>query len=801
MQDFNAPTPGAHAASDAAEHVLHSLNPSQREAVTQTDGPVMIIAGAGSGKTKTLMHRIAYLMATRKAWPEQILSLTFTNKAAKEMRERIGHLVGEDRAKSLWMGTFHSIFSRILRREAQHLGYTSDFTIYDTDDAESVIRGLMHQFGIDTKTASPRALLHTISSAKNQLIGPNDYGRYVRGIVEEYAARLYPHYTEALRRSNAMDFDDLLIKPIELFQRHPEILTRYQQKWKYVHIDEYQDTNHAQYVITKMLAGAHRNLCVVGDDAQSIYAFRGADIQNILDYQKDYPDAKVVRLEQNYRSTQKILKLADSVIKQNRDQLDKTLWTENVPGDDITLIEGLSDKEEATKIEQAIRQINLHYGVPYKQYAVLYRTNAQSRSIEDALRRGNIPYKIFGGTNFYQRKEIKDALAYLRLLVNPNDNESLKRVINYPTRGIGAKTIERVLEVAAKERITMWQAIDKPQELSIPAAAMQSIEKFKFMIAKWASKLNSQSAVEIARNLLAEAGLLAELRQENTVEALARWENVQELLNAIAEYEQEWAFNPARTETEDAQTNLLSRFLQEISLLTDADHDEGGDNKVTLMTLHASKGLEFPVVFLSGLEENLFPLPQAAHDRKQLEEERRLFYVGITRAREKLFLSFARSRFKYGKWENTIRSRFLDELDPSVVRTEGGGRLSHRGASAASAPTSAARPGSWRSGPTQGKTWGGADRPKATPVPGAIPQPKPAPKASSNERQLIYDDEQGGIGFQDIVPGMKVQHDTFGNGKVIAVEGVGDNKKATVYFRDYGQKKLMLRLARLRVVG
>lgn len=772
--------------TDMAQAILSGLNASQQQAVTASDGPVMIIAGAGSGKTRTLMHRIAYILALRKAWPSQILALTFTNKAAREMRERIGKLVGEDKAKELWMGTFHSVFSRILRREADKIGYSQDFSIYDTDDAQGVIKGLMTAMAIDAKTVSPRAILHKISSAKNQLIRPSDYGRYVNGVVDEAASRLYQPYQDQLRRNNAMDFDDLLIKPIELFQQFPEVLTRYQERWKYLHIDEYQDTNHAQYVITRMLAAHHKNICVVGDDAQSIYAFRGADITNILDFQKDYPEATIVRLEQNYRSTKKILQLADSIIKKNKDQIDKTLWTDNTHGDDITLLEALSEKDEATKVEQNIRHIHLNYGLPYRSFAVLYRTNAQSRSLEDALRRGGLPYKIYGGINFYQRKEIKDAVAYLRLVVNPSDNESLKRVINYPTRGIGGKTMERVAEIAHKEGLAFWQVLEKLAELGFPPAAHQALDKFRVMIGKYAAKLNSTPAAELARELLAEAGLMQELRQENTVEALARWENVQELLNAIAEYEQEF--------TDDGNGNIvLSRFLQEVSLLTDADNDEGNDNKVTLMTLHASKGLEFPVVFLTGMEENLFPLPQAATDPKQLEEERRLFYVGITRAQEKLFLAFARTRFKYGKWEDALRSRFLDELDASVLKTEGGGRWSPQ--KATSIRATAAEAGRWRGGPTQGSSYRTplADTPQK-PLHRAV---KPAPKPPEG-RRVVYDDDYSA--GRPIVPGQKVYHESFGTGKVIAIEGVGDQAKATVFFRDVGQKKLVLRFAKLQVV-
>jgi DNA helicase-2/ATP-dependent DNA helicase PcrA len=794
-----------------AEGLLAGLNPSQREAVINTDGAVMIIAGAGSGKTRTVMYRIAYLLALRKAFPSQIMALTFTNKAAKEMLERIEKLVGAEQAKGLWMGTFHSIFSRILRREAEAIQYTSDFSIYDSDDAQQVIKQLMIRNGIDTKAITPRAIHNRISGAKNQLITPAEYGRLVSNQIEEAAAKLYLPYQEMLKKSNAMDFDDLLLKPIELFERFPDVLARYQERWKYLHIDEYQDTNRAQYTLTKMLAAKHGNICVVGDDAQSIYAFRGADITNILDYQNDYKEAKVVRLEQNYRSTKKILQLADSVIKQNQDQLEKTLWTDNATGDDITLFEAISEKDEAQKIEQAIQHIHLNFGLPYKGFAILYRTNAQSRSLEDGLRRSGVPYRIFGGINFYQRKEIKDAIAYLRLLVNPNDNESLRRVINYPVRGIGEKTVQRIAEFGNENNLTMWQSIERLEEIKFAPNTHASIEKFRFMIGKYASKLETMSAAELARGIIADAGLMTELRAENTVEALARWENVQELLNAIAEFETD-LLNAYTPEGESVPTNPLSRFLQEISLLTDADKTDGGDNKVTLMTLHASKGLEFPVVFLAGLEENLFPLQASTQERKDLEEERRLFYVGITRAQEKLFLSYARSRFKFGRFEDAVRSRFVEELDASVIKMEGGRRFDPKGSSRNSYGNQGYSNQGYgtKSYGNQGygnKSYGNqaANRPalsnqgfpkKQQPV-SPMSRPTPAPKPVEPTRQLVYDDVEGG----QIVTGMKVLHETFGQGKVLSVEGAGERAKATIYFKDVGQKKLVLKFARLQVIG
>lgn len=747
--------------------VLDGLNPSQQEAARAVEGPVMIIAGAGSGKTRTLTYRIAHLLAIGKARPWQILALTFTNKAAREMRERILKLVGPEAAKGLWMGTFHSIFARILRRESETLGYTSDFSIYDSEDSERVIRGLMRQHNMDPKQFSPRSIRARISGAKNQMVSPAEYRRLASSVADEKAALLYQPYQQVLRQSNAMDFDDLLINPIRLFEKDAEALGRYQERWHYLHIDEYQDTNVAQYTLTKMLAAKHKNICVVGDDAQSIYAFRGADIRNILDFQRDYPDATVVRLEQNYRSTQRILSLADSVIKHNKDQLEKTLWTDNPEGAFIKLFEALSEKDEAQKVERTIRDLHLRVGYPYGGFAVLYRTNAQSRSLEDALRRAGIPYQVVGGTNFYSRKEIKDALAYLRLLVNPSDDESLRRVINYPTRGIGGKTLETLSRYAQAHGYALWQALQHLDDVGLPNRARTAVEKFQFLIAKYAAKLDTLAPDELAKALVQETGMLVKLREENTVESLARWENVQELLNAIAEY---------HTDHEEAGT--LSSFLQEVTLVTDADTAKDDESRVRLMTLHASKGLEFPTVYITGLEEGLFPLAMAAQDPKELEEERRLLYVGITRAKERLYLSHARSRFRYGQQQPCVPSRFLSEMDLTHLRTESGRNVQER-----SRPRDAWRQGGHGDHATQSPHYWRKDTPRSA----------PKPQADSG-RRVVYDEGEGG----GIVPGVRVEHHQFGQGKVLSVEGRGDRARATVFFKEVGQKKLVLKFARLR---
>ena len=758
-----------------AEELIGGLNDKQAEAARTIDGPVMIVAGPGSGKTRTLTHRIAYLLATKTAWPSQILALTFTNKAAREMRGRVEKLVGGADAKGLWMGTFHSVFARLLRREAEKIGFSRDYTIYDTDDTERMIKLLMERYSIDPKRYTPRSMRGRISGAKNQMVTPGEYLSLANDPFEEVAARLYGPYNEALRRANAMDFDDLLAWPIRLFEQHPDTLNSYQHRWQYLHIDEYQDTNRAQYLLAKMLAAKHENICVVGDDAQSIYAFRGADIENILSFQKDYPNAKTVRLEQNYRSTGRILQLADAIIKNNRDQLEKKLWTENPEGDHILLMEALSERDEAQKIERKIRDLFVRSGHRYSDFAVLYRTNAQSRSMEEALRRGGIPYRIVGGTSFYQRKEIKDALAYLRLVVNPHDDASLMRAINTPTRGIGAKTMEQLRAYANAHNAPLWDAARHPEEAGLSGRAAKAVGGFAEMILEHTNQSRNLLADEVSRNLIQASGLLQSLRDENTPEALVRLENIHELLNAVAEF------------VEGGEGRTLSTFLQEVSLLADIDSLEEDDNRVTLMTLHASKGLEFKVVFVSGLEDGLFPLAAAAQDPKELEEERRLFYVGATRAEESLFLSFARTRYRFGESQAGVRSRFLDEVDvEDVVMTESGrafqskkGRFSMDGRGG----------GSGRS-----TKYGGMDPHYYRQS--LRDEPKMPARGQDAGRRVVYDE-----GVLPIVPGVQVEHATFGLGKVIAMEGQGDRTTATVFFPDIGQKKLNLKFARLQVVG
>ena len=771
---FDEPASQAPSSSTDAEHIVQALNEKQREAVQATEGPLLIIAGPGSGKTRTLTHRIAYLIASEKARPYEILALTFTNKAAREMQERISRLV-EKNAQQIWMGTFHSIFARLLRREADKLGFTSDFSIYDTDDTERVLRGLMTRYHIDSKQFRPRAMRSLISSAKNQMVTPQEYQKLANGVGQEKAAQLYGPYQQALRRANALDFDDLLIKPIELFRQDQETLRRYQQRWKYVHIDEYQDTNRAQYLLAKMLSGQHKNLCVVGDDAQSIYAFRGADITNILSFQRDYKDATTIRLEQNYRSTKNILRLADSIIKNNDKQLDKELWTDNTEGESIVLMEAVSEKDEAQKIERVIRDLRARESLAYQDFAILYRTNAQSRSLEDAMRRAGIPYRVIGGLSFYQRKEIKDVMAYLRLVVNPDDAACLRRVINYPTRGIGQKTQERLFTFAREESISLWEAVERVDEVdTLSSRAKNAVGRFHELVAKYVGEAEEKPADEVAQQLIEETGILKEFKKDQTPENLMRWENVQELISAIAEFTKG-----------DGQQRTMSTFLQEVALMTDQDEEPENRNRVTLMTLHASKGLEFPVVFIAGLEEGLFPLSAATEDKSDLEEERRLFYVGATRAEKHLYLSYARSRFRYGEQKSCVRSRFLEEVDAEVIRTEAGGSVDQRtdrfSAGSGDSPSyKDMDPHYYRQDLSKERGKRKTRRTTST---------------SSSGRRVVYDEGQG-----EIVPGAKVEHDRFGEGKVLSLEGKGTKAKATVFFKEVGQKKLALRFANLRRV-
>lgn len=739
--------------------LLQDLNPVQQEAVKAANGPVIIVAGAGSGKTRVLTYRIAYLLACGVP-PQQILALTFTNKAANEMKARIIKLVGEQ-AGQLWMGTFHSMFARVLRKEAEKIGFTSAFTIYDSDDSLSLVRRCLEELNIPAQQFHPAAIRSKISAAKNQMIPPKTFANMARDLFDEKVALVYELYQQKLQRSNAMDFDDLLMKPIELFERHQQVLERYQERFRFVLVDEFQDTNRAQYIMTRLLGGKYRNVCVVGDDAQSIYSFRGADIRNILDFEKDYPDCKMFRLEQNYRSTKRILSAADRLIQHNTDQIEKKLWTNNSVGEPILVFECADDREEGQRIVQIIREEIRKSKRDLKDFAVLYRTNAQSRALEDAFRRAALPYVIVGGIRFYERKEIKDILAYLRALVNHNDEESLLRVLNYPPRGIGETTIERLREFSNKHDITLFDAIARTQDIpDVAEKNRRGIRSFYDLILKYTSLRQKISLSELVRSLVDELGILRQFKEEGTVEAMNRWENVQELLSAISEF------------SEEHPDGRLEAFLEEVSLVSDIDTWEGTRNAVTLMTLHASKGLEFPVVLIAGLEEGLLPFYSNQIDRFDLEEERRLFYVGMTRAQSKLFLFYTRTRYRFGDLTYSTMSRFISEIgEEHLIFQKSDNGLAHV-------------------------------RERISP---RIPwQARPSPSRTLADPESYFDDssQEGNDEFliANLKKGEVVQHETFGRGKVIEVSGKGEHRKATVHFDDYGLKNLILKFAHLKKV-
>jgi len=736
---------------------LNDLNPRQQDAVKAANGPVMIVAGAGSGKTRVLTYRIAYLIHCGVP-AYQILALTFTNKAANEMKTRIIKLVGE-KASDVWMGTFHSMFARILRREAELLDYSKSFTIYDEDDSLNVVKKAMERLSISSQQFNPAAIRSKISAAKNQLIYPREYAQMARDVFDEKTGSTYEEYQRILRRSNAMDFDDLLIKPIELFESHPDVLKKYQQRFTFVLVDEFQDTNRAQYEVTKLLAGPRRNVCVVGDDSQSIYSFRGADIRNILNFAKDFPDCQTFRLEQNYRSTKNILSAADQLIKFNTDRLQKNLWTDNADGDPITILECSDDQDEAYQIVKTIQGESHRHKYDLKDYAVLYRTNAQSRAIEDALRRSAIPYVIVGGVRFYERKEIKDVLAYLRVLVNTSDEESILRVINYPSRGIGDTSVDRLRTFSLELGIKLYDALALAHKMNdVADRTKKNIVGFRNLIEKYRSLQRQMSLTELTRSLVDELGILKMFKDEGTPDSMNRWENVQELLSAISEF------------CDEREQPTLESFLEEVALVSDIDAWEGTRNAVTLMTLHSSKGLEFPVVFIVGLEEGLLPFYSSTIDRLELEEERRLFYVGMTRTQKKLYLSYAKLRYRFGDVTYPSPSRFLSEIgkDNIVTLTD---ELHKK--------VAFAQPNGFKMRRLNGS------RKIADGIPLNTIDRMPDYESESQEEFQV---QRGSI----------VLHETFGKGKVIEISGRGDARKATVQFEGYGIKNLILKFAKLR---
>lgn len=765
---------------------LEGLNEQQREAVLHRDGPIMIVAGAGSGKTKVLTTRIAHLLATGVD-PFNILALTFTNKAAAEMKERVEFILGNNEARNIYIGTFHSVFARILRAEAEKLGYPRNFTIYDTDDAKSVVKTVVNELGLDDKHYKPNTVYNRISAAKNALITPeeyvNDYGLQQEDMRSNrpMIGQIYDAYCKRCYKNGAMDFDDLLLKFYLLLKTHPESLSKYQRKFKYIMIDEYQDTNTAQYQIIKLLGAMHENVAVVGDDAQSIYSFRGATIENILQFQKDYDEVKIVMLEQNYRSSQSILHVANNVIANNKGQIPKKLWTGNEEGEKIKLVRTASDNDEGKYVADAIQEQKLRNHYRNNDFAILYRTNAQSRSFEESLRRMNIAYRIYGGISFYQRKEIKDFLSYLRIILNSGDEEALKRIINFPARGIGKTSIEKAVLFANENNISMWNVLERASQFGYKASTLEVINNFVIMIKMFQSELQKKNAYDLSILVGKNTGLVKELFNDKTTEGLARYENIQELLNSIKEF--------TETPTEDGELldKSLGSYLQQITLLTDADDDKGESDVVKLMTIHAAKGLEFPVVFVGGLEETLFPNAMSINTREELEEERRLFYVAVTRAKKRLWLTYANTRYRFGNLTQNDPSRFIDELpEERLDRAFAGGNMRNN------------QTNNWNSfnnGPT-----GYRNQPKENRKPVVE---KPAYLVTSPVVKIKEHIPTEGFAPSDtsnLQAGQKIEHQKFGFGEVIKMEGAAHNPVATVKFEHNGEKKIMLNYAKLRIV-
>jgi DNA helicase II / ATP-dependent DNA helicase PcrA len=785
---------------------LKGLNEPQKEAVEHIDGPLMIVAGAGSGKTKVLTTRIAHLMA-KGVDAFNILALTFTNKAAAEMKERIEKTLGNTDARNLYIGTFHSVFARILRAEGHRLGYPNNFTIYDTDDSRSVLKTVINEQELDDKHYKPNVVHNRISSAKNALVGPEEYANDYYIQQEDMRsnrpaiAQVYRAYAARCFKNGAMDFDDLLLKMYELLRDFPEMLSKYQRKFRYILIDEYQDTNPVQYQITKLLAAMHENICVVGDDAQSIYSFRGATIENILQFQKDYDDVKVIKLEQNYRSTQSILNVANEVIKNNKGQIPKALWTDNDGGEKIKLVRTMTDNDEGRFVSDQIQEMKLRKHYSNKDFAILYRTNAQSRSYEESLRRKGIAYRIYGGISFYQRKEIKDFIAYLRIIVNPKDEEALKRIINYPVRGIGKTTVDKAVLLANENNLSMWDVLANGAMYGFKSNTLEAIDTFVTMIKMFQSELGKKNAYDLAVIVGKSTNIIKELFNDKSTEGLARYENIQELLNSI----KEWIESPTYEETGEVGDKSLGAYLQQITLLTDADDDKGDGDTVKLMTIHAAKGLEFANVFVGGLEETLFPSGLSINTREELEEERRLFYVAITRAKKHLWLTYANSRYRFGNLVQNEASRFLEELpEEHIDRTfAGGGARNQSGSGNLGSAFQRMHRGMFG-----GENNAGQAEKRYGPPPGkgsstGKPADKPSYISSAPVNKVVEH-----VPSKDFVPsdtsnlqaGMKVEHQKFGFGEVTKMEGSAHNPIATVMFEKNGEKKIMLNYAKLRIV-
>lgn len=777
---------------------LKGLNERQREAVMHINGPLMIIAGAGSGKTKVLTTRIAHLMANGVD-SFNILALTFTNKAAKEMKERVEHILGNNEARNLYIGTFHSVFARILRAEAHRLGYPNNFTIYDPDDAKSVVKTVINEMNLDDKLYKPSTVYNRISSAKNALVTPVDYANDYYIQQEDVRAnrpaiaKIYEAYCKRCFKNGAMDFDDLLLKFYELLKNFPDALSKYQHKFKYILIDEYQDTNPAQYEIIKLLGAMHENVCVVGDDAQSIYSFRGATIQNILQFQKDYDDVTLVKLEQNYRSTKSIIHVANEVISKNKGQIPKVLFTENADGEKIRIVRTMTDNEEGKFVADTIQEQKLRNHFNNKEFAILYRTNAQSRAFEEALRRMAIPYTIYGGISFYQRKEIKDFIAYLRLIINPRDEEALKRIINYPVRGIGKTTIDKIILLANNHDMTMWEVLLDASRFGFRSGTLEVIHEFVMMIQSFASMLQKHNAYEVATHVGKQTNLIKELFNDKSTEGLQRYENIQELLNSV----KQWVESP---DTEDGELidKSLGAYLQQITLLTDADEKDPNADTVKLMTIHAAKGLEFSCVFAAGLEEMLFPNAMSINTREELEEERRLFYVVITRAKKKLWITYANNRYKFGSLVQNEPSRFIAELpEKHLDRSYAGGGTKASGSFSFGTSAYDRMSGSrWNSSQSAAN----AEKQYGTPSGKKKEAPSYLYPNTDKIKEHIPSSDFQPSDISLLAEGQRIEHLKFGFGKIIKLEGASHNPMALIKFDHNGDKKILLNYAKLKII-
>ncbi len=772
------------------ENYLAELNDAQRAPVLQKDGPMIVIAGAGSGKTRVLTYRIAYLMS-KGVDPFNILSLTFTNKAAREMKHRISSIVGSSEAKNLWMGTFHSIFAKILRMEADKLGYPSNFTIYDTQDSQSVLRAIIKEMGLDKDVYKYKQVYSRISSFKNSLITVKAY--FQNGELQEADAmakrprlgEIYKEYVDRCFKAGAMDFDDLLLKTNELLNRFPDVLQKYQNRFRYILVDEYQDTNHSQYLIVRALSDKFQNICVVGDDAQSIYAFRGANINNILNFQRDYEGVEMYRLEQNYRSTKNIVNAANSVIDKNKTKLEKIVWTANDDGPKIVVNRLINDGEEGRFVASSIFENKMEHQMKNGDFAILYRTNAQSRAMEDALRKKDIPYRIYGGLSFYQRKEIKDVLAYLRLIVNPKDEEALKRVINFPARGIGATTMDKLTLAANHYKRSIFEVIENIEkiDLKINKGTQTKLKNFTNMIKSFQIMASNENAFTVAETVAKKTGLVQELKKDGTPEGVARIENVEELLNGIQD------FVDGQKELADADGSL-GEFLEDVALMTDLDQETPDEDRVALMTIHLAKGLEFPYVYIVGLEEDLFPSGMSMNTRSELEEERRLFYVALTRAEKQAYLTYVQSRFRWGKLIDAEPSRFIEEIDDEYLDYM--------------IPQD-----DYKYKPLVDRDiFGEVDKSKLRQNKPKRGTPPPAHKPTEEElrklRRLRPTDAstptKADLPIQ-LEAGQVVEHMRFGKGKVLSIEGAGQDKKAEIDFETGGMKKLLLRFAKLKILS